>query len=671
TDTVLGGAGADTVLAQGTQADDAISLVEAAGALTVAINGTPTTYAAGSDYDRILIETFDGRDTILLAPGSATPIAIEAGPPEGADSIRVDVTTGEDFFQVAPGATSDSGNIYVSMLDGAYVSTAINFTGVDYIAFQQLGLHGSSGDGGDDYLSTVGTEGDDAITLEMLGGDLGATRVNDGPRIGFRDLGATSSLSIFGHGGDDTLAANHAGAPGGSEIQNVSFEGGSPAASDAFVLQGSDQPDALTYTPLGAHGGILAITTNALTTTYTLTAAESVTVDGGGSAGGVDTLTVNGTTENDLIVHAPGEDTESGRVQVNSLLALDYQKLGPAGEVRVDGDAGFDVLQYVGTPTDDTFEVTSAAGVGSIALQRSILFGYAAQVEVQSQGVEYLELNGLDGDDMFTVSTPLPYTGVFVEGGGPGASDRLQILGGAAAQEFHATPDGMHGNGTVMVDAMGVTYVGVEQVDLFGNMAGGDNLTIHSDGGDDTWTVKKGDLLSGVEVVIDGNSPINYDDFLNVTLENGPVGPTGYDHFIIDAIELPLGQTGGGVFTVLGSGGDVLTINGTGGADTITVDTAPGPQGTVTVADGLYTSPVEFGGLGQLNILSQEGSDTINVSPVAGVPIYVDGGPPVGLLPGDTLDVTPVPMVPAEFYAGPENDSGGFFIPGFGDVSFD
>jgi len=83
TNTVNGGAGGDTILVRGTAGNDTIAVTESAGAVTVDVNGTTTTYAAGSSFEQIRIEALAGDDIISVEPLAATAYNVLGGPPNG------------------------------------------------------------------------------------------------------------------------------------------------------------------------------------------------------------------------------------------------------------------------------------------------------------------------------------------------------------------------------------------------------------------------------------------------------------------------------------------------------------------------------------------------------------------------------------------------------------
>ena len=106
---------------------------------------------------------------------------------------------------------------------------------------------------------------------------------------------------------------------------------------------------------------------------------------------------------------------------------------------------------------------------------------------------------------------------------------------------------------------------------------------------------------------------------------------------------------------------DNLFINGTNSSDTINV------SGAAVTVDGLTVNYTNFESL-QVNGLA--GSDTFNVTPSAAVSISIDGGDPVGVLPGDVLNVVTNPGDTATLYPGPTSDSGGFVVNNNQPISF-
>ena len=103
-----------------------------------------------------------------------------------------------------------------------------------------------------------------------------------------------------------------------------------------------------------------------------------------------------------------------------------------------------------------------------------------------------------------------------------------------------------------------------------------------------------------------------------------------------------------------GDGSDNLTVSGTSGSDTINVS---GAAVTVTGLKAVNHLNVE-----SLLVNGLAGNDTFNVATSSTVPISVDGGDPVGALPGDQLNVLTNPGDTAAVYAGPSSDRGSFVV---------
>src|SRR5690606_16404876 len=74
------------------------------------------------------------------------------------------------------------------------------------------------------------------------------------------------------------------------------------------------------------------------------------------------------------------------------------------------------------------------------------------------------------------------------------------------------------------------------------------------------------------------------------------------------------------------TGADVLNVFATPGTDTITA------SGTSVAIAGFKT--VNYSTMEAMNVFGREGSDNFTVAP-SGIPIFIDGGDPIGLVPGD------------------------------------
>lgn len=116
------------------------------------------------------------------------------------------------------------------------------------------------------------------------------------------------------------------------------------------------------------------------------------------------------------------------------------------------------------------------------------------------------------------------------------------------------------------------------------------------------------------------------------------VTPTGADTGTIQVNSLsPLVNffTTGSVLINLFGGDNDLTVNGTTDADMIT--------GSAVAVASFKT--IDYSNVQNLNVLASSGDDTIDVTPSAVTSIFIDGGDPIGSMPGDVVILNP----PARF----------------------
>jgi|GEM_PF-923147 len=657
TDRVDGGGGpfiGDTILVEGTPGVDLMSLaLDAAGGLLVTIGGITTTYLNStggqinsSGVDRVEVNALDGMDTLVLdLTHGLIPQTITYDGGLGSNGVRVSGTPALPLtsLQYYPGPAAGSGRLAcISGSDAMWVTLAgIAFVDDDVFANTLVVEPGNA---------------DDLINYTRGGfATKGKVAVDDFAPIYFSNK---THLLIFADDGSDTIYLDNPNTPTG--LADITVFGGYPSSSDTVIVNGTTGQDAIVVDELTADGARI---TGAQPVPVTMFDTEHLTIVG---RGGDDTLTVTGTPADDRIVHTPGEALDEGRVLVNALLPVDYRDLG-AGSVVIAGAAGEDLLVCNGTPGDDIFQVISG---GDILLERNYLVVFGLHVTVAPQGVENLELNAFGGDDRFTISTAHGYAMIVANGGDPGASDTLQVIGATGTHDlFHVYPGGIHGHGTVSVNNSPIIYNGVEQVDIIGQafLGDDDDLVIHDDGGDNLWQVAGGHLLSGARVIIDANTPIDFTGINDVTLMNGPVAPTGLDRFEVRPITASRARNG--LFSVQGSGEDVLDIFATGAGNAISLAPGGAGQGVASVD----ATPIEFDGLAHVNLHGLEGTDTFTITPLADVSVHLAGGPPVGYVQqpaGDLLDII-TGGLGASFLPGPEADSGTVMVTGRQPVSFD
>src|SRR5262249_51064598 len=193
----------------------------------------------------------------------------------------------------------------------------------------------------------------------------------------------------------------------------------------------------------------------------TITGTEVLIFDGQGNT---NSLKIVGTGGDDRIVHTPGGNDQAGSLQVNSLLALNYQNLGGGASLTVDGGTGEDELVYNGTNTNDSFTIGAA---GQVNLNSRLV--------LNTTGVEILTLEGLNGDDTFTLVPAISgsvYSTINLNGGGQASvgGDRVILVGTG-------------GNDEIIVDGPDISLGGKTI-----NTSGIESISLDAQGGTDRIT---------------------------------------------------------------------------------------------------------------------------------------------------------------------------------------
>ncbi len=114
------------------------------------------------------------------------------------------------------------------------------------------------------------------------------------------------------------------------------------------------------------------------------------------------------------------------------------------------------------------------------------------------------------------------------------------------------------------------------------------------------------------------------------------VTPTGNNSATVQLAGSPqlFNITAAGTFNAnLTGGNNALTVDGGSLADAFTVGAT-----SVALTNGSFSNTINFTGAVALQVNGGAGSDTFDVSATA-IPLSVDGGDPVGVQPGDTLNL--------------------------------
>ncbi|MDX1926571.1 MAG: dockerin type I domain-containing protein [Pirellulaceae bacterium] len=613
TTTIVPSAGG--LLSINTNNPGSLTINTVSGSDAITVNGTPSNDTIG--VARTAVSQVSVGALKVVQVSNSESLRVVGG--DGNDTINVTGTGSTAFLVVDGGLNTANDTVTVTNLTAGTTtytpgSTSDSGTlgtpdgGIQLLGTELITLTGAAAT---DTLTANGTHGNDTIALQFLGG---ANRIwLNGQSV--ISLSSYGTVNLNGRFGDDKINVLPIGLVG---VTTVNVNGGDPTASDELVVSGSAGNDTINYNVSNTVGAGSVAITGAPVVNFVTT--ESLHIDG---QGGSDALTVTSPSGQRTTV-TPGSAADSGTIRSQGFGAgtasvpLSYAHIGALGTVTIVGVGN--IVEFNGTANSDTFSVT-----GTTAQIFNATNGFVTNLFTLTN-VFALELRGLDGDDTFNLSGSIaPFTGgVVVDGSNPSASDVLNLNAptGAVAVNLGATS-------TVNGYGAAVTMIGVETLNA---SAGNNNLTVNGTTGDDS-----------LEVTPTGANNATF----RLTKSSPAVGSTP----VVNGSQI------GTLSVDLQGGNDVLTVNGTTAGEAITVTT-----GLVTV--GTHET-VNFAGVEALSVYAHQGADTITVTP-GGIPIFIDGGDPIGVMPGDQLIVNAA----VGFFAGPENDEGGV-LTGGSPVSFD
>lgn len=446
--------------------NDAIRLVRQEAnplMLDVYLNGTsPTLSVEFAALDSVAVNGFGGSDTLTLdfGFGDVIPdsgIGYNGGFDVGASDLLVLENGAYDtvtYTATGPGVGSVD-------LDGDVVSYAFLDPVLDVTSATHRVFNDATGLGqtieveaaffGLTRIDDGGTGGFESVTFTPPSSDL-TLNANDGNDLIFVDFGSgTDLINVNGGAGDDTLQVNGTAADdsiavsvievtrgsesvGYTQIEDLAVTGG--AGDDDITvgstggagarLDGEQGSDAYTVYLGSLFGTVLVNDTGALADTDTLLvhgtlfddelviAASSITheaetVDYFGieeltldAGAGNDTITVNGTGAETLVLGGDGDDTFHVVANGNFTLTLDGQEGSDSYEIEIGaligpvvindtGTSGTDTLLVNGTPLDDTIILTDTTITG---------LGGGMPFNVSFAGIEVLAVDAKAGDDL-------------------------------------------------------------------------------------------------------------------------------------------------------------------------------------------------------------------------------------------------------------------------------
>jgi hypothetical protein len=599
----------DTVTVNGTGGNDTIAVVRNAATDTVQVGGLKTISITSAAASGVIVATGLGVDTVNVSGAGGPVLTVAGGQSPASDTLNVS-NTATGTTVVTPGATNDAGTVTNS--DGT-----INFSGLKQVSVTAAAAT--------DQLTVNGTGGNDVIAAARVSGQ-NQVSVNSQAVVSFTGFNA---LNLNGGAGNDVFNVSPVGLVMVGTTPAVNVAGAAGASGQVTVNDSGGA--AVSFTPTGAAAGSVAISGSV--PVVKISNVPALTINGQGGNAALTFMAVGG---GDTITSTPGATIDSGALQDNNLLALNYQNLGTTGAVLVQ-DSGAGTLVANGTSADDKFQVTDLTGPtrGQVAVNN--------QLPLQTNAlITGLTLNGLAGDNTYTLTAtstnPLPYTTIIINGSGLPDPDVVNLTGDGT----DAAKVTLAGNNTGTVTGGGLVPSGD-----FINISGVGTVNLNNTAG------------SGAAVTV-------ADAASNNTLVVTPTGAQSATSQISGQAPV-VNTTSAGPLAVTLAGSDQLVVNGSQYDDTITANGATSlvqvsntPQGTL--------QQISYSGAASLTVNGNDGNDTFNVTPGA-IPILVDGGNPVGVQPGDVLNLN-AGGGGVTFFPGPTTDSGGFLVGSSASVSF-
>jgi len=617
--------GDDEVTVVGTGNGEVIAVARAA-ATTVTVGALKAVAITAANVETANVDGGSGNDIInVTGTGGPTNLFVQGGADSGIDLLSVTMATAGSTL-VSAGATDDAG-LVVTSGDGT-----TRFAGIEGVTV--------TGAAATDDLTVLGTNADDAIRLARWGG-LDAVRVNNRAPVTFATF---DQVTLHGQSGDDAISVAPDTLAAG--LTSIIATGGSPSASDTLSVDGTTGTEtiAVDFDVTATTG---TVTVGALPGVVTFdNTVESLFVDG---LGGNDTLTVvddPGGTNNDVFTLVPGAASDAGTLQVNDRTALGFEGLGATGGVTLSGGAGgTDVINYQGTDVNDAFTV--ATGTGAVDL----VSGTVDHVDVTPTSIETLALNGLAGDDTFTVAGGHGYTTVNLGGGDPSASDVANVNGDGTAGVVvtlgivppSAIDATVTGGGVGTVNLAGVEHANVS------NTGATDTITVQGEDDNDTLVVTPSVVTNTAVIQANGLSPVVAATTADTLTVAGGAGGAADELLysgtsVSDAITIgatTIAHTGFKTITYDGTT-EVLRVDGGLGDDTIDASAATatwyigGGGGDDTLTGGSADDQI-LGGTGTDIISGGAGADTIDGE--AGDDVITGGDGNDNLRGGDGVDV--------------------------------
>jgi Ca2+-binding RTX toxin-like protein len=611
-DVVNGEAGVDTLVFNGSNANEVIS-VFTDGPSVFVTRDVGNVVLNIHDTESIIINAGAGDDTLTAGNGlgAFTVLTLDGG--AGNDTI-----TGGDGNDMLIGGDGND-----TVTGGRGNDIALLGAGDDrFIWNPGDGSDVVEGQGGFDTLVFNSTNAAENISISANGGrvtlfrDLGSITM---------DLNGVERIDVAPMSGADNVTVNDLSGTGVKQVDIDLAASGTTAGDgqvDTVVVNGTAGNDHISVT---ASGTTIAV--NGLAEQVTVDRADSsdrLTVVGGSGNDTVDAsailagtvlLTLDGGAGNDIIVGGRGADMligGDGNDVVTGGAGNDTAFLGTGddrfvwnpgdGSDVVDGQAGFDTLVFNESAANANIAIS--ANGSHVALFRDV-----GNVTMDLNGLERIQFSGpahnllvddLSGTGVSQVAIDLAVWGTC----GDNQADQVTVNGTA-------------GNDFITIDRLGeaIRVSGLpETVTITHVEAALDQLTISGGAGDDV--IDASNLAANqINLVLNGGA--GNDVILGSHGNDTVIGGTGNDVAALgDGNDTFVWNPGDGSDTIDGqSGSDTLAFNGANVAENISIS-ANGGQ--VTLFRDVGSVTMHLNSLEQIDVLANGGADTVVVNDLSG-----------------------------------------------------
>ncbi len=552
----------DSVTVNGTSNSETIH-VQRGPTTTVQVGGLKTVGVSQANVASLIVNGGLGADIFNVNGAFGPELTVEGGQTPAADTLNL--STGD--ATVSFGTDPSSGSVDTS------------YGIVNFVNFQTANLN----DDGTSSLTINATNGNDAI--QQLNNQV---TVNNGTVIGFDGY---VGLTLNGLAGNDQFNVSPATLV---DLTTFTTDGGTSSAGDALVVNGTASQNAIGFTPTSANVGSVSVDAAPVVDFMSI---GNVMING---QGGDDSLTAATPVGTNGITYTPGATVDAASVQVGSLVPMSFTNLGGGGDVTLD-DAGAtraDNLTYNGTSAVDAFTVDAG---GDIHLN--------SQLVVHTPGVNNLTLNGLAGDNTYSISASQPYGAITVNGSGNSDPDVLTLTGDGSLVTVTL------GGATQTVSGGGLGTVNVTGVGIVNLSNGVGNITVDGTSAPDAFNVTP-TSATGATIQTNGLAPVLNATTSGALLIDGAGGSntvtvngTANNDTIATALDATTTSVTVGAFlpiSLASADTHSLVLSGGAGDDAYDFTGTSGPAG-VTVTGG--------NGSNAINLPGTAGDDSYNVNP--------------------------------------------------------